>query len=86
MRINKAFQTYIHRNDTNKDQQILIIGHGNVFRYFMCRVLQIPDEAWLRFSVCNCVITKYQIFGDGRDSVQCIGSDGHFAISQVTFN
>ena len=86
-RISEAFETYIHRNDTENDEEILIIGHGNVFRYFMCRVLQIPNEAWLRFSICNCGITKFKVFGDGRISVECIGSDGHFERSKLrTFN
>lgn len=86
LRIKKAFESYIHRNDTENDQQILIIGHGNVFRYFICRVLQIDNEAWLRFSICNCGITKFKVFGDGRISMQCIGSDGHFQSDLVTFN
>jgi len=85
-RISRAFETYIHRNDHDKDEQILMIGHGNVFRYFMCRVLQFPEEGWLRFSLCNCSITKFKIFGDGRISVECIGSDGHLTKQQLTFN
>eukprot|EP00484_Ammonia_sp_Unknown_P028843 CAMPEP_0197047392 /NCGR_PEP_ID=MMETSP1384-20130603/22904_1 /TAXON_ID=29189 /ORGANISM="Ammonia sp." /LENGTH=151 /DNA_ID=CAMNT_0042479307 /DNA_START=624 /DNA_END=1079 /DNA_ORIENTATION=- len=86
IRIRKAFDTYIHRNDGERDQQVLIIGHGNVFRYFLCRALQIPDEAWLRFSICNCSITKFKIYADGTVGVQCIGSDGHLRKEQVTFN
>jgi len=85
-RISRAFETHIHRSDSGEDEEILIIGHGNVFRYFMCRVLQFPPEAWLRFAICNCGITKFRVFGDGRVSVDCIGSDGHFTQKQRTFN
>lgn len=86
LRMNKAFESYIHRNDNDKDEQILIIGHGNVFRYFLCKALQIPPEAWLRFSICNCSITKFKILSDGRVAIQQIGGDGHFKKDQVTFN
>lgn len=85
-RISRAFESHIHRSECGEDEEILIIGHGNVFRYFMCRVLQFPPEAWLRFAICNCGITKFRVFGDGRVSVDCIGSDGHFTQKQRTFN
>lgn len=86
VRISKAFETYIHRNDNDKDMEILIIGHGNVFRYFMCRVLQFPVEGWLRFNICNCGITKFRVYADGKVAVDCIGSGGHFEKNEVSFN
>lgn len=35
----------------------ILVTHSNVIRYFTCRALQIPPEAWLRFSLYNASIT-----------------------------
>ena len=55
----------------------LFVGHGNVTRYFLCRALQIPPEAWLRFSLPHCSVTSITISGRGRVSVQQVGGVGH---------
>ena len=50
-RIEAAFRKYFHRaaaSDT-ADSYEIIVCHANVIRYFVCRALQIPPEAWLRF-------------------------------------
>jgi serine/threonine-protein phosphatase PGAM5 len=39
----------------------IIVCHGNVIRYFFCRALQLPPEAWLRFSPFNCSLTYLTI-------------------------
>ncbi|CAH8617817.1 unnamed protein product [Schistosoma rodhaini] len=32
-------------------ETILFIGHANVFRYWICKLLQLPLEGWLRLSL-----------------------------------
>ena len=44
--------------DDNPHEFEIIVGHGNVIRYFFCRALQLPPEVWLRFSTFNCSISK----------------------------
>ncbi|KAM3718961.1 Serine/threonine-protein phosphatase Pgam5 [Dirofilaria immitis] len=48
-----AFRKYIHRASWKQkdDSWELIVCHGNVIRYFVCRALQFPPEGWLRMSV-----------------------------------
>lgn len=86
-RISDAFEKYIHRSDSDekKVENILIVGHGNVFRYFVCRLLQFPDEAWLRLAIANCSITGFHIRGDGIPSVHELGSNTHFPKDKLTF-
>ena len=45
-------------HDDNPHEFEVIVGHGNVIRYFFCRALQLPPEVWLRFSTFNCSISK----------------------------
>eukprot|EP00483_Globobulimina_turgida_P011379 UN11401 len=85
-RMSEAFETYFHRNLNEKNENILIVGHGNCFRYFICRALQIPEEAWLRFALYNCSITKLKIVADGRVSVKAIGDCGHLEKDKITYH
>lgn len=39
-------------------QYELVVCHMNVIRYFVCRALQLPPEAWLRFRGDNCGLTE----------------------------
>jgi serine/threonine-protein phosphatase PGAM5 len=64
----------------------IIVGHGNVIRYFVCRGLQLPPEAWLRFSVFNCSITYVVISPAGYVSVRSLGDTGHLSYDETTFS
>jgi serine/threonine-protein phosphatase PGAM5 len=64
----------------------LIVGHGNVIRYFVCRGLQLPPEAWLRFSVFNCSITYMVVSPAGYVSVRSLGDTGHLSYDETTFS
>ncbi|KAK3888712.1 hypothetical protein Pcinc_007246 [Petrolisthes cinctipes] len=54
-RIEAAFRKYVHRAPPSqeKDSYEIIVCHANVIRYFVCRALQVPPEAWLRLSLHN---------------------------------
>ena len=49
-RIEAGFRRYIRRCDPKDeaDQVDILVCHGNVIRYFLCRALQFPHSAWLR--------------------------------------
>jgi len=85
-RIEAAFRRYFHRADPDqkKDSYEVIVCHANVIRYFICRALQFPPEAWLRFSLHNCSLTWIAIRPSGRVSVYAIGDIGHMPPSKMT--
>lgn len=78
-RIEAAFRQYFHRpdKDQEEDSYELIICHANVIRYFICRALQLPPQAWLRMSIAHCGITIFAIRQDGRVSLRAMGDTGH---------
>ena len=45
-RIEAGFRKYFHRADpTQKDNSVqILVCHGNVIRYFVCRALQLPPQ------------------------------------------
>eukprot|EP00797_Seminavis_robusta_P020798 Sro31_g020420.2 (373) ;mRNA; r:126014-127132 len=64
----------------------IIVCHGNVIRYFLCRALQLPPEAWLRFSVFNCSVSYIMIKPNGYVSCRMIGDIGHLGYKETTFS
>jgi serine/threonine-protein phosphatase PGAM5 len=97
-RIEKAFRKYFYRDNgimddlddetsnNELDEFEIIVCHGNVIRYFLCRALQLPPEAWLRFSTFNCSITYLVIRPEGMVVARSVGDTGHLNYEQLTFS
>ncbi|CAH2321525.1 serine threonine- phosphatase PGAM5, mitochondrial isoform X2 [Pelobates cultripes] len=85
-RIEAAFRKYIHRADPEqtKDSYEIIVCHDNVIRYFVCRALQLPPEAWLRMSLYHGSITKLVIKPDGDVSLKMLGDAGFMPPRKLT--
>lgn len=85
-RIEAAFRRYFHRADPqqDKDSYEILVCHANVIRYFICRALQFPPEAWLRFSLHNCSLTWIAIRPSGRVTVYTVGDIGHVPPPKMT--
>jgi len=79
-RIEAAFRKYFHRAEPQqeKDSYEIIVCHANVIRYFACRALQFPPEAWLRLSLKHASLTWLVIRPDGRVHCRALGESGHF--------
>ncbi|XP_015926991.1 serine/threonine-protein phosphatase PGAM5, mitochondrial [Parasteatoda tepidariorum] len=85
-RIEAAFRKYFHRADPGQksDSYEIIVCHANVIRYFVCRLLQVPPEAWLRFSLHHCSITWTTIFPNGNVAVKSYGDAGFLPADKMT--
>ncbi|ODN02622.1 Serine/threonine-protein phosphatase PGAM5, mitochondrial [Orchesella cincta] len=85
-RIEAAFRKYFHRADPEqeKDSYELIVCHANVIRYFVCRALQFPGEAWLRISLNNCSLTIVSILPSGRVVLRALGDSGHMPYGTIS--
>jgi len=85
-RIEAAFRKYFHRADPSqmKESYEVVVCHANVIRYFVCRALQFPPEAWLRISLKHASITWITIRPDGRVSIRGLGESGHFPPALLT--
>ncbi len=64
----------------------VVVAHANVIRYFLCRALQLPPEAWLRFSTFNCSLTYLTVRPSGSVSCRSMGDVGHLEPDQITFS
>lgn len=73
-------------DETEKDDFEIIVCHGNVIRYFFCRALQLPPEAWLRLSTYNCSLTYLVVRPDGLVSARMMGDIGHLSYDEISFS
>ncbi|XP_012253508.1 serine/threonine-protein phosphatase PGAM5, mitochondrial isoform X2 [Athalia rosae] len=85
-RIEAAFRRYFHRADPSQTENsyTLLVCHANVIRYFVCRAMQFPPEAWLRISLSHASITWISIFPSGRVTLRCLGDTGHMLPQNIT--
>ncbi|GMS83465.1 hypothetical protein PENTCL1PPCAC_5640 [Pristionchus entomophagus] len=86
-RIESAFRKHIHRASPKqkKGSTEVILCHGNVIRYFICRALQFPPEGWLRMSVAHSSITVMNIHPDGNVKIMSVGDMGHLPAEKISF-
>jgi broad specificity phosphatase PhoE len=88
-RAERAFRAYFHRGPqgpVDRHEVEIVVGHGNMIRYFVCRCLQLPPESWLRMSLFNGSITYLVIRPSGFVAARCIGDIGHLNYDQSTFS
>lgn len=101
-RIEAAFRKYFYREPFNLNEEEgqqaagnhegeqhefeVIVCHANVIRYFLCRALQLPPEAWLRYCPFNCSLTYITIRATGSVSCRMMGDIGHLPYGKSTFS
>ncbi|XP_041349719.1 serine/threonine-protein phosphatase PGAM5, mitochondrial-like isoform X2 [Gigantopelta aegis] len=87
-RIEAAFRKYFHRAnpEQQEDSHQIIVCHANVIRYFVCRALQFPPEAWLRLSLAHASLTFVTIRPSGRVSIRGLGDIGHMPVEKLSYS
>lgn len=85
-RIEAAYRKYFHRAPPEQleDSYEIVVCHANVIRYFFCRALQFPAEAWLRFDLAHGSITHIHIRPDGRVGCRALGESGFLPVNKVS--
>lgn len=76
----------INEDDPDKDVFEIIVCHGNVIRFFFCRALQLPPEAWLRLCTYNCSLTYLVVRPNGLVSARMMGDIGHLNYEETSFS
>ena len=74
------------KTEVVKHEFEIVVCHANVIRYFLCRALQIPPEAWLRLCTFNCSLTYLAIRPTGTVSCRMLGDIGHIPYGKSTFS
>ncbi len=73
-----AFETYFGPT-RGKDKHEVLVCHGNLIRYLVCRVLDIPKKTWMDMGTRHCGITEVRIRPGGSMAVISYNDVGHLA-------
>jgi serine/threonine-protein phosphatase PGAM5 len=79
----RAFDRYFKRA-RGKDKHEIVVCHGQIIRYFVCRVLQLQPEAWVDMDMSNCGISEVLIETDGRMVLVSHNDVGHLPQHLIT--
>ena len=55
----------------------IIVSHGNLIRYLICRVIGGPEDSWRRLRTLNCGISVVTVESNGRGRVESYNDVGH---------
>ena len=64
----------------------LLICHGNVIRWFVCRALGVDPKHWTRLEIANCSVTMIQVRGDGVVRLQQFNEIAHVPLEKQTWS
>lgn len=83
-RAERAFARYFHRTN-GRDVQEILVTHGNLLRYFVCRAIGLPAERWTSLEIYNCGISEIAIESNGRTQLVSHNDAGHLPYYLKTF-
>lgn len=64
----------------------MLVCHGNVIRWFVCRALGVPTEHWTQMEIANGSITMIQIRPDGSVRLQAFNEFAHVPVEKQTWS
>lgn len=84
MQADRAFKKYFTFSKTKRT--VLLVCHGNIIRYLVCKSLGIDTDSWTKFDIKQCGITIVEL-NSKDNSIKVIGHNdvGHIPIEMQTF-
>jgi serine/threonine-protein phosphatase PGAM5 len=84
IRVEQAFSQFFQPAEEPEQHDILIC-HGNLIRYFVCRALQVSPEAWDNTTIYNCGISEVLVKTTGEMRLISHNDTGHLPYTMRTF-
>ncbi|MBX3191239.1 MAG: histidine phosphatase family protein [Labilithrix sp.] len=81
-RADRAYQKFFRVSRSNRTE--LVVCHGNLIRYFMCRALRTPIAKWMRMTTNHCGLTRVLIRDTGAVRVVSYNETSHLPMKLVT--
>lgn len=79
----KVYEHYFHPADS-EDVQEIVVAHGNLIRYLVCRALHVTVDAWLYMYTHHCGVTEFIVRSDGSVRLVSYNDVGHLPARLVT--
>jgi serine/threonine-protein phosphatase PGAM5 len=83
-RIDGDFARYF-RPSPERDSTEVLVCHGNVIRWLVCRAMGADPKLWLAMSPANCSLTVIQVRANGTCKITAVGDRGHLPVALQTW-
>ena len=80
--LDRAYSRYF---ESDNEGTTLLVCHGNVIRYLLCRVLAVRLDAWARFDIHNCGICRVSSKTYLGTQVTGLNDVGHLPAELLTY-
>lgn len=80
-----AYERIFRPATQGRDEFDIVVCHGNIIRWVVCKVLDVDSLAWLQMSVANCSITVVQVRADGSMKLVSFADSGHVPYAMTTY-
>jgi serine/threonine-protein phosphatase PGAM5 len=81
-RADAAYAKIVRTSRTERTE--LVVCHGNLIRYIMCRALKTPVTKWLRMTTSHCGLTRVLVRDTGAVRVVSYNETSHLPAKLVT--
>jgi serine/threonine-protein phosphatase PGAM5 len=78
----RAFARFFTTTRQNRTE--LLVCHGNIIRYLICRALGVPGKTWARLGTHHAAISEIRVRADGQTRVIAYNDTGHLLPKQRT--
>jgi serine/threonine-protein phosphatase PGAM5 len=78
----RAFARFFTATRHNRTE--LLVCHGNIIRYLVCRALGVPGKTWARLGTHHAAISEIRVRADGQTRVMAYNDTGHLLPKQRT--
>lgn len=83
-KLNRAYKKLF--GNMRAEKTILIVCHGNVIRYLVCKALGIPTLKWIKLDILQCAISVIEFRPKSKRVVLISHNDvGHIPFADQTF-
>lgn len=81
-RADRAFEMLFKRSRTDRTE--LVVCHGNLIRYLVCRAIDVPYARWMRMTSHHCAITRVLVRHTGSIRLCSYNETGHLPAELLT--
>jgi broad specificity phosphatase PhoE len=83
--LERAWSAYV-RPATGADERWVLVAHGNVIRWFVCKALGVDTKQWGQMDIGNGSITTLAVRPDGTVRLVMFSDVGHLPIAKQTWS
>jgi len=67
------------------DTYDVLVAHGNVIRWLVCKAMGLDPQLWRRFTIGNCSVTALVVAPDGTVRMAAYSDTGHLPVEKQTW-